>query len=260
MTLAQSKIDPTKDLLRLMIDDGTGMLKVSGQWIPANSRSRNSEPFVIRLMGMPEVVQKVVLENDLGTGHLIWGDHDVNRWIRQNPRQADRVCQLWKLVLSEDYRNTPTGRAVFKAIGAEHGNMESYEEFVTLHFKRIRSEIIERLINNHSSLSVPDEGVDIREHWMNMVQTETSLMVPAKWSQDARSIMVAAATAAGFTNVGIVIESQVAVASQLPPLFRSKRVVVSHLKKLRGSGGKSLILVRRREITLLSWMLVEVQW
>lgn len=229
MAPSTANIDHNKDLLRIVIDHGTGELKISAQWIPASASNRNPQPFTIKVVDETSMTQKAVLEGDVESGHLILGEYDVNQWARHNPGQMGRVCQLWKLVLSKEYRDTPTGRAVFEAIGAEHGNMETFEEFLTMHFKQVRQMIIARLTKSRfdsPSLQQATEE-EAREYWTNFVQVETLLMVPAKWSQDAQSIMIAAATDSGFNNVGPVYESLVAVASEIHGAEQKNRIGVS---------------------------------
>lgn len=226
MALSPCDIPQHKALLRLVIDDGTGEMKVAGQFFPAHPTSQTPTPFTIRLNGQLSVAQKAVLEDNLDTGTLIWGDRDVNLWRRHNPRRTNEACQLWKLALSEVYRDSPTARAVFRAIGAEHGNMEDIEEFTTIRLRRLHAEIIDRLVSNHTTLADLAEGADAKHYWENEVEIETLLMVPAKWSQDAQSIMIAAATDTGFTNVGVVYESLVAVASELHRLEENRHVRV----------------------------------
>ncbi|KAK4501310.1 hypothetical protein PRZ48_007118 [Zasmidium cellare] len=239
-----SKVDHDRNLLRIVIDHGTGEQKISAQWIPAGASNRNPTPFTIRLDGQGAIVQKAVLVGDLETGRLIWGERDVNSWSRHNPGQVAKVCQLWKLVLCKKYRNTPTGQAVFKAIGAEHGNMETFEEFLTMHFKQVREMIIDRLVTHHSHLAGLKPDAEAREYWTNIVQVETLLMVPAGWDQDAQSIMVAAATDAGFNNVGPVYESLVAVASEIHCAEESRHVAEGNIIVVtdlgRGTGFKDI--------------------
>lgn len=230
MAPAGAKIDRNKDLLRIVIDHGTGELKIAAQWIPAGASNRNPQPFAIKIgENEPTIPQKAVLDGTLDKGRLILGEEDVNQWARTHPGQLGNICQLWKLVLSKEYRDTPTGKAVFKAIGAEHGNMETFEEYLTMHFKQVRELIIIYLMadrSNYPNLQQMTEK-EAMEYWTDGVQVETLLMVPAKWSQDSQSIMIAAATDAGFKNVGAVYESLVAVASEVYGAEEKNRLRVS---------------------------------
>lgn len=157
-------------------------------------------------------IQQAVLVGKVPKGHLLWTESEVRKWIESNPSKADKVAQLWKLALFEEYCNKPAAKAFFKAIAGEHGNMQEMEEFLEMHLTRFYEEILDCLSNKH-----PESPVDVntaRDYW-KIMQWETLLMVPAKFSQDPQSIMKSAATKAGFCHVGIVYESLVAVASEL---------------------------------------------
>ncbi|KAK4501308.1 hypothetical protein PRZ48_007116 [Zasmidium cellare] len=215
-------IDRSKDFLQIVIDDGTGVAKAACKLVRAQDPSAEPDIITIRLnKKLSYKTQKAVLVGTLDKGHLIWSESDVTEWEESNPVEGARVCQLWKLALSEPYRDQPAIKAFFKSIGAEHGNMQALEEFIEMHLTNLCQEILQWLIQSHPA---SPRDYDLAKEYWTTIQWETFLMVPATWSQDAQSLMQSAATAAGFRNVAHVYESLVAVASEVYPLAKSQRI------------------------------------
>lgn len=210
------------DYLRIVIDDGSGRLKVAGQHIPAGATPSKLEVDVVCMQaGCSTLDQKFLIAKDSrGQSRLLQGDIEVTNWVNNHPEYEHSVIEGHKLVLFDEYKDLPASRGFFQAIESRHGDMGNVQEFTALRYKIIRDGVIS-FYKDHSA-----KGLDRdREYWDN-IAIEVMITVPALWGAQACSILKSAAADAGFSSINLRLEPLCAAALNMQKHIEAGRIQV----------------------------------
>ncbi|KAF7195855.1 hypothetical protein HII31_02872 [Pseudocercospora fuligena] len=224
-----SKIDRSRDFVRTLIDYGSGRLKISVQFVRAGESVHEVEILNVEFEGSrTEMEQVMVMDDDRG---LITGKIETQQWVEQH-QCAEAAIFLWKLCLSPEHEDSALVARVYRAIGAEFGDITAIEELISEHLKVIRQQILYFLRSEATGYHC---GVDSHPrrckcHIPDDIQIETTITIPVAWNSAARGIMIDAATAAGFSNIRLQYEPLCAAASDLPKMRQQKVIKVRSLR------------------------------
>ena len=220
---AQSKIDRSRDYVRVLIDYGSGRLKISVQFVRAGVSPHTVEILDVEFEGSRSEMEQIMVMDDVRG--LITGKIETQQWIEQH-ECADAAIFLWKLCLSHEHQDSAYVAQVYDAIGAEFGDIGAIEELMVQHFKVIRRHIIDFLRGEASGYHCGDHthARRCKCHLPDDIQMEATVTIPVAWNNQARGIMIDSATAAGFFNIRLQYEPICAAAADLPKM-RQQRVI-----------------------------------
>ncbi|KAK3654008.1 hypothetical protein LTR56_003443 [Elasticomyces elasticus] len=210
---------PARDVLRMIVDLGSGYLKVAAQI------SRNGQPFEeiaperIPLKagtGRYELEQVLVIDGET----LICGESEVKKWEARNPDQHHRVIESPKLCLCRKYRDSPTARRVWTALGAKPGDLTAIQNLFADQLEWCRQTVFAHYRTDHTSSIHP------RTDWDN-VGVETIITVPCNWDDEARGIIRNAAYQASvhdYDKINIAYEPVCAAASDMEAMRKANDI------------------------------------
>ena len=201
MASRTSRIDRSRDYLRVLIDYGSGRLKITIQCVRGGVPLASTAIKNMVWRGNRELEQVLVRDDE----ELISGDYGVARWM-ENHKDADEVLYLWKLNLCHEYVGHPIAKHNYNALGATQGDRCAIGELLTEHFADIRTQILDFLHTQPHGLTKPMS----RE-----IPIEATITVPAMFDRQARGIMISAATKSGYLNVRLQLEPVCAAAAYI---------------------------------------------
>ncbi|KXT16949.1 hypothetical protein AC579_7424 [Pseudocercospora musae] len=218
---ATSKIDRSRHFVRTLIDYGSGRLKIAVQFVRAGQSVHETEILNVEFEGSRTEMEQVMVMDD--ARGLVTGKIETQQWIEEY-QCAEAAIFLWKLCLSPEYEDSALVARVYRAIGAEFGDITAIEELICDHLKVIRQQILHFLRTQATGYHC---GVDSHTrgckcHIPDNIQIESTITIPVAWNSAARGIMIDAATAAGFSNIRLQYEPLCAAASDLPKMRQQK--------------------------------------
>ncbi|KAK3648943.1 hypothetical protein LTR22_013168 [Elasticomyces elasticus] len=204
-------------VLRMILDYGSGQLKVAAQHVRAGQRIVQTEIDQIPLQeGWYTLEQILVFDGE----DIICGTNDVESWAAQHPNEHHKIIQDLKLCLCEGYKNIMAAKRVWEAVGENVGNMTVIQNMLGKHFRWIRGRIVDYYRSEHTSGIHPDDGEDI--DW-DKIKKELIITVPCNWDDEAHGIVRNAADDAGFSEgdtLDIIFEPVAAAAADMERMRR----------------------------------------
>ncbi|TKA71811.1 hypothetical protein B0A55_06917 [Friedmanniomyces simplex] len=203
---ARSGLVRKQDVLRMIIDNGSGYRKVAAQHALADRPFGDLDIEDIPLKpGRKQLEQVFVLD-----GHtLLCGANKVRTWAARHPDQLHRIIQSYKRCLCPKYMNTAAATRVWTALDAKPGDLAAIQDLVAAHLRRIREAVIAFYRDRH-----PKSTRYPREYWDNN-RIEAITTVSCNWDHEACVIVRNAALAGGFYNMDVAHEPICAAASDM---------------------------------------------
>ncbi|EME81690.1 uncharacterized protein MYCFIDRAFT_215450 [Pseudocercospora fijiensis CIRAD86] len=218
-----SAIDRSRSFVRTLIDYGSGRLKIAVQFVRPGESVHDVESVNVEFEGSRNEMEQVMVMDD--ARGLITGKIETQQWIEEQ-QCAEAAIFLWKLCLSPEHQNSALVTRVYRAIGAEFGDIAAIEELICDHLKVIRQQILSFLRSEatgyHCGAQTHARGCKC--HIPDDIQIESTITIPVAWNSAARGIMIDAAIAAGFSNIRLQYEPICAAASDLPKM-RQQNVI-----------------------------------
>lgn len=201
MTGRASRIDRSRDYLRILIDYGSGRLKITIQCVRGGVPVAGTSIKDMVWRGNREIEQVLVRDDE----ELISGDYRVAKWMESH-KDAEEVLYLWKLNLCREYGDKAIARHNYKALGATQGDLAAIGELLDEHLADIRMQVLKFLDTQPHGLPKP---------MPRDIPVEATITVPAMFDQQARGIMIGAAAKAGYLNVRLKLEPVCAAAAYI---------------------------------------------
>lgn len=171
-----------RDCLRLIVDYGSGLLKAAVQHIKAGDTPSQTRMYEVMLKPGQKVVEQKVIQ--LEKGRILWGRSEVQKYKRENPREAGHVIELWKLLLCPQYRDALTARRLCRAFtGQDSFNEEvmvELEDFIAGHLREVKTATLKWLYYHHP------KGLQYDADYWHAVPIEFMITVPAMWGQESQ--------------------------------------------------------------------------
>ncbi|KAK4621957.1 hypothetical protein CLAFUR4_07501 [Fulvia fulva] len=206
-----------RDCLRLIVDYGSGLLKAAVQHIKAGDTPSQTRMYEVMLKPGQKVVEQKVIQ--LEKGRILWGRSEVQKYKRENPREAGNVIELWKLLLCPQYRDALTARRLCRAFtGQDSFNEEvmvELEDFIAGHLREVKTATLKWLYYHHP------KGLQYDADYWHAVPIEFMITVPAMWGQESQRLMKNASMKAGFSDISLRYEELCAAAAESQPLLES---------------------------------------
>ncbi|KAK5686497.1 hypothetical protein LTS10_002616 [Elasticomyces elasticus] len=211
--------EPAREVLRMIVDLGSGYLKIAAQI------SRNGQPFEeipperIPLKAgtsLYELEQVLVFDGET----LICGESEVKKWEARNPDKHDKIIESPKLCLCRKYRDSETAKRVWVALGAKHGDMTAIVNLFADQLEWCRETVFAHYRTGHTSSIHP------RTSWDD-IAVETVITVPCNWDDEARGIIRNAAFQAivhDYDKINIAYEPVCAAASDMEVMRKANDI------------------------------------
>lgn len=219
--------------LRTSHDHGSGYLKVAVQYIYPGREETDDDVCDVTFgdhncNDEVEVPQSLVWDHDSDTDdkheHVIWGQRQVDRWLRKHPKRGKEVISNLKLALMEEFQDREVVKRTIKALGCKPDRASiagSLQDIITDHFRQIRPAVIKWCRESHPA--------NFGEHppdWDNL-PVELVLPVPSMWNPEANGIMANAAYNADYLNTNLREEPLCVAGSVMSRLCKLKQIRVS---------------------------------
>lgn len=189
------------------IDEGCGFQKIAGLHLQGDEDPDNVKIDTIQLQpGRSDLEQKAVFDAD---GSLLCGEEKVATWLRQNPGAAGKVIEVslsrlkgqhhvlnfrrtgsWRKHSVNDrstvysfffdslcpaYKDSWNVKKLYKALGADHGEVYDVEKFLAIKFRQARLGIPQWYKSSPKSLKFR------RPQYWDEIRIEAMITVPCMW-------------------------------------------------------------------------------
>ena len=120
--------------------------------------------------------QVMVMDDARG---LITGKIETQQWVEQH-QCAEAAIFLWKLCLSPEHEDSALVARVYRAIGAEFGDIAAIEELISEHLKVIRQQILHFLRSEATGYhcGVESHTRRCKCHLPDNIQIESTITIP----------------------------------------------------------------------------------
>lgn len=211
--------DDAKPLLRVVLDDGSGLLKVVAQHVPAGARVDKQPIDILELNVAKQNQLEQIISWDEDEDVMLYGEHEVSQKLRQDRHAPVRTD--WKLEASAchlgDVSLGSDGRSEGLRTGLDLSRNRSKIWQLLRFNKRRFEEMRHRILKYYKEYS--PKGFMVGPQYWDEIQIELMVTVPAIWNQGARNMILNSATAAGFQNVRLYLEPHCAAALEMGMLM-----------------------------------------
>ncbi|CAK3935784.1 Hypothetical predicted protein [Lecanosticta acicola] len=218
----RSTIDPTRDRLNVLLDDGSGLLKVGCRHVLAGASVNKAPIDIIELNDAREKSLEQTVIWDEGTDVMLYGNFEVNEWLSSHPQDKHRVISGWKLGVCDSHKSSHQARLYWKNAEFADNDSRYFSKIACLTnlYTRRYKEMYRRILRYYRESS--PKGIVLESDYWENIQIEAQVTVPAIWGTEARVMVRNAAANAGFRNVRLRFEPHCCAAQEMGLLMEGQ--------------------------------------